>query len=149
MKKIDLNISISFINKNNFANKILRTYNFNKNKNEFRKGLRKVNSARVKKLSNEKNINKRNDASLIIENLYKELSNSKCFSKKINRIINKKILVKTDYKSNKKKMNYFFKNNNTYCGYHFRNNTIKNIEHSKYDNKDFFIKNDLFLSIKI
>lgn len=144
------NINKIFLNdKNIVKNKILKSYNFNKNKNENLKGLRKVGSAKIRNKLNLKKKTIKNESSMLIENLCKELSDSKCFSKKQN-IKDKKnrLWIKTECNIQQKRRNYYFKNNNTYCGNHFRNNSFKNHKLKK-DYKDILSKNDLFFNNKI
>ena len=138
-----------FNDKSLIKNKILKSHNFNQHKNEYLKGLRKVESAKIRNKLNLKRKYNKNETSVLIENLCKELSDSKSFSKeKNNKIKKNKLWVKTDSNIQQKKRNNFFKINYTYCGNHFRNNSFKNHKLKK-DYKDFLSKNDLFFKIKI
>ena len=134
--------------KNDFENQILKTYNYNNNKNKFEKDLRKINSEKTKKIINLKYPKKikiiKNGSTVLIDNFYTKLSNSDLFSKKINnKRINKDILEKTDIEIQNKNKILYLKNNYSYNN-HFRNNTFKNSSHFNIDYKYFLTKNDLF-----
>lgn len=141
-----------FNNKVNIEEQILKTYSYDKNKNNLRK-VKNINSAKVRNNlnlnSNKKNIKKENESSILIENLCKELSDSICFSKRnSNKNSKNNLWIKTETNylfknknfNNKKKYNDFYYRNN------FRTNTIKSYHSSKKEYpKDFLIKKDIFI----
>ena len=131
--------NIDYHNKNNFENQILKTYNYNPNKNKFinqpkrKQPTRKMKSAKIRNmfiLDNKKYKNIKNESSILIENLCNELSESDIFSKKIKHKKEKKeIWMKTENNITQKNKNFFFRNNNFFNSHNFRNNTYKNTNH--------------------
>ena len=144
---INININdIPISDKNGIENKIINSYNYKPYK------IRKVNSAKVRNNYKPKSHKKmKNQSSILIENLCKELSDSENFSTKKNRNkkINKNIIINTEYNIHDKNKNIFLRNKNKFCNNHFRTNTITNYSYSKRGYKDLLNKKDLFYNIRI
>ena len=150
----DIN-NIELNNKDNIENRILKTYNYKLNKNRNIKGLKKVNSEKTRDLlysKNNKSLKKsenKNESSILIENLCKELSDSKLILKKLNNKKDKKNLwIKTNSYRHTKNKNYFFRNNNSYFN-NFNTNCLSTNHKKKRDYKYFLSNNDLFFNNNI
>ena len=135
-------------NKVNLEEKILNTYNYDKNKNKLTKRLRKINSAKINNILNINNKKgkkkKGNESSILIENLCKELSDSICFSKNNNNSNNskKKLWIKTENNNINTKYYNFGKNYNySYYSNHKNDHYRMNTYHSSKKEcfKKFFI----------
>ncbi len=125
---------------NNFENQILKTYNYKGHKNTFVKELRKINSAKTRKkfnLKNKKIRNIRNESSILIENLCKELSDSDHLNNKNNnKKIKKEIWIKTDNYNQDKNTNICFRDNS--YNKHYRANFRANTYRNSFQHKLFF-----------
>ena len=152
-------INFHLKNKVNIEQYIIKTLNYNKNINNHRKELRNTNSANLTKRRNilklkEKNSKNKNEnnSSFLIDNLCKILSESKCFSKKINKKNPKrKIWIKTENSIfiNNKYNNIGKRNNDSYYNNSFRTNISKYYHSSKKEYaKNLLIKKDFFLKNK-
>ena len=137
VSKLYKNLKLSFNNEIDIDNKILKTYNYKKNNTKnYLKGklnLRKVRNKLY--LKNVKNPIEQSE-SILIENLLKDLSESKCFPKEM--IVEH--LKKKSYKKNtffsKTQKNIFRNNSHHSCNNDNRNKTLKNICHNRKDNKN-------------
>ena len=153
-KSINIHINdMPFTDKNGIENKIINSYNYKPYQNNFIRKIRKVNSAKVRENKKPKNNKKmKNESSILIENLCKELSDSKYFSKKNkNKKIKKNLWINTNYNSLDKNKKFYFRNNYNFCKNYFRTTTVTNTNYnySKKDYKDILNKKDLFFNIKI
>ena len=140
-------------NKNNIESRILKNYNYKPRQIKYIKGLRKVNSAKTRGTLNSKsnksikNSENKNESSILIENLCKELSDSKFISKKINTKKEKKNLwIKSNNNTHIK--NYIFRNNNSYYN-HFKTNKLSLSHRRQKENNDFSNNRDIFFNNKI
>ena len=145
-------IKLSYHNNNEDIEKqMLKIYNYGHDKNKEKK-QRNNNSANIryklylKSIKSPKKDENTNSESFLIEKLYKELSESKCFSKKLKkRNAKMKRTINTCNNSlNKDKHNFFrnsynnFNNNNN----HLRTINSKNNNYNRESFKKYFFKMD-------
>ena len=142
--KLPFNSDLDNIDKNEVEEQILKTFNYNnnkKNKTNF-KIERRIKSAKVRnKYSLKDKSPKKNNESILIENIFKDLSKSKCFSKKLNNKNN--LRIKTTFNNQLKSNNNNYIRNNYYNN--FRTSSLRKYNNYKKSNiKDLLQKNDFF-----
>jgi hypothetical protein len=156
IKKINQILDFPLKNKEKIEEHIIKTFNYNKSMDNYKKGHRNNSSAKSTKIRNflnlhsKKNkIKKENDSTFLIDNLCKVLSETEYIPKKINKKKSKnKLWIKTDNSSvvNNKYYNIGKRSNDSYHNNTFRTNISKNYQSSiKKYSKNFIFKKDYFL----
>ena len=133
VSKLYKNVKFPFNNEMDIEKKLLKTYNYEKNNNK----KRKLNSGKIRSklyLKNDK-IQIEQSESILIENLLKDLSESKFFPKEM-KIQNLKKKLKMKNNSSVKIQKNIFRNDSHYsCNKDKRTKTLKNIHYNKKINK--------------
>jgi hypothetical protein len=144
--KLFKNVKLSFNNEIDIDNKILKTYNYKKNNTKnYQKGklnLRKVRNKLY--LKNDKSPIEQSE-SILVENLLKDLSQSKCFPKEMEiQNLKKKSYMKNNFLAKTQRNVYRNDSHHSYNNDN-RNKSLKNIYHNKKHNKnnirEFLFKN--------
>lgn len=136
VSKIYKNSKLSFNNEVDIEKNVLKTYN---NKiNNYKKGKLYIGKARKKLFLKNNECPIEQSESFLIENLLKDLSESKCFPKEMK--FKKLNLKKNSYMKNnfltKTQKNIFRNDSHHSCNNDNRNRSLKNIYHNKKHNKN-------------